>query len=262
MESACPPGGHGWLLPRPFGRADPSPRACACTMAPSSLSVDHFQGRLGQFALPTWPRTPRRLAATTLAGPHGAARGGPKARLGGCEPPAPLRLGGRTVRNRTSETLCRVQARRGGAAFAGTTWVAGLPSPAPAAPTPPFGGWELLHARVDPGHAGLGHATRSNPGLLTSARYRPFGRAGSRSFPLQCPCASPNTLVAAQTAQAAVFRRELSAFRYSLESARHLTAPDGPAKRCVSPTCATIDLPHEHPIRIARFPTLAGASRA
>jgi hypothetical protein len=97
-----------------------------------------------------------------------------------------------------------VQARLGGAAFAGTTLVAGLPSPAAAAPKPPFVGWELLHARVDPGHAGLGHAPRSNPGLLTSARYRPFGRTGSRLYPLQCPCASPNTLVAAQTAQAAV----------------------------------------------------------
>jgi hypothetical protein len=76
---------------------------------------------------------------------------------------------------------------------------------------------------------------------------------GLRAFPSQFPRASLRTLVADRVAQAGVLRRG-SPLRWSPDRRTPRGARRSRWTRCVSPTCATIDLPHEHPSRTVRFP--------
>lgn len=165
-----------------------------------------------------------------MAGPPGAARSEPRWRhFGGCEPPAPSRLGERTVWNKTSDALCRPEDRRGGAAFALATR---LPRELhlPRRLLSPSSGKSSSVPEPTPLPARLGQAAQSGSGRLSSVRHPASRLDEVARVPLSVPARFHCTLVADWTTSAGVFRRG-PPLRYSTRPPNASRRPSGRAEK-------------------------------
>jgi hypothetical protein len=256
MESACPLGGHGWQLLRPFGRAGHRLRACAARRRRHRCRSTHSGAIWGSSRCPSRRRTPRSFIRDGVGpGTWCSTRTTPGDRSRRLRTPCASSAEGA---NQVNRNLWRPLSRRRSAgngtssrllrSFARELHLPHRP------PDLSFVGPDSSAPGPTSLPAGLELTTRSNPGRLSSARLPPFGGIGCARFLIQFPCAA-RTPLSRDGSFSPASSGESSPPCYSIRLVEHLAAPaEREWRRCVFPTCATVDLPYEHPIRIVRFP--------